>query len=202
MKGFFVLFMISLVACHSTRNISNFSWEAHQLTYDKVKVTISGSRTGTNVIKGYISMVKDSVICFKFYGPLSYPLFSGVYSSVFQLKDDYNNVRYGNAAEFIFQKFGFSIDRTSLEFLLEGKVEEFANRIKMLNTHNLKTEINNNTILFHIFETNGLLQFDFKFRKAMLSEIYVAYKDKLTQWTTDIDFLSVSNLSKTCNFRF
>jgi hypothetical protein len=202
MKGFLVLFMISLAACHSTRNISNFSWAARQLTYDKVKVTISGSRTRTNVIKGYISLVKDSVICFKFYGPLSLPLFSGVYSSAFQLKDDYNNVRYGNAADFIFQKFGFSIDRASLEFLLEGKVEEFANRIKMLNAHNLTTEINNNTILFHIFETNGLLQFDFKFRKAMLSEISVAYKDKLTQWTTDIDFLSVSNLSKTCNFRF
>lgn len=200
---FIVLFFVS---CSSSKVAPNFSMLERTITFDKTKISINSKSFGSITLKGYISLIKDSLLCFKFYGPLAYDVLSGVYSDTFKVMDNFNKIKYSTFDTHIFQLSGIVINRNVLEFLMLGKVLEVKREILKLNSNNIQIELNNGPYkrLLMISNTvdHKLYQIQCNLKNQIPASVVIYYKDDLTSWSAEIQNIYITNLTKKCNFGF
>ena len=206
MRKLLVFFLIIFVSCQATKNLSNFSLNNKYLTFDKVRLHFDSNTIGEISLKGYISIVRDSLICFKFFGPFSYEVVSGLYSSNFSFFDNYNHRSFPDILMLIFQKSGIILDRNVLEFMLTSDLSAFISELEKLNQVNLRVERiekkSLNEILIFNDVRNSLLKIQFMMKNSFLDKLSIIYKEDVDHWRVDLNVLEVTNNPKNCNFKF
>jgi hypothetical protein len=202
MKKWFLIGLI-LVSCKSTKFAVNFSLLNKPITYEKTKIAIASKTFGNITLSGYISIIQDSILCFKFYGPFSMDVVSGVYSDRFKVRDNYNKILYTDFDQHIYSISGLFINKKIIESLLLGKVSDLQKEILKVNSENFT--INNSggrTIILSNTSGDKIYRIEYTLKNQLPSSVLISYKDTFTSWSANIQNFYISNLTKKCNFGF
>lgn len=206
MGKWIIVLCITFSACSGTKNISTFSPNDKHIDFEKTKIKLNSKTFGNITLKGYIYLVKDSLICFKFYGPFSYEVISGLYIDTFKIFDHFNKVKYANVENTIFSQAGVTINRQTLQFLLLGNVGEMKTELLKLNKSIFRIESNISSkkceLLIFIDSEQKFLKFKFLLVNQIPKSVLISYKDPLTNWSANIQNVNITNHSKKCNFGF
>lgn len=198
--NFFLFFSFFFVGCKGPAKLVNFSFNDKYVTFDKVKVSLD-----KNIgLRGYVTIVRDSFICFKFYGPLGYGIVGGRLASTFQIIDYFNNKNIDDAISQISGKSGVVINRKVIEDILLFNTDSLKETLLQLNPRDLSMEVlerskGKRVVIKHAI-TKGEFILDYLWKTNLPKEIKIRYADLSDQWSVQIDIISVSNLSKKCNF--
>jgi hypothetical protein len=202
MRRWFLIGLI-LVSCKSTKFATNFSFDEKPVTYEKVKIAIKSQSFGNITLNGYISIIKDSLICFKFYGPFSIDVVSGVYTENFKVWDNYNKILYPDFDQHLQQISGLMINRKMLEYLLLGRVSDLQDEVLNVNSENYTISSNvGRTLVLSNAAGEKVYRIAFTIKNQIPSSILISYKDTSTSWSANIQNIYISNLTKKCNFGF
>ena len=193
-------------SCVASHNLESVSFNQPYLTYKQVKVKLSTKAFGDVTLKGFISMTHDSSFCFKFYGPLSMEVVSGLFDDEFRIMDHVNNIAHKNALEELQKKTGIVLNRRIFEFLLVGKLGEVKNELETLNGSLLKFQLNDdksvNELVIQNIARACKLSIECKYSGIIPQKIWIAYNDPSDKWSLRLEVISANNDRKRCNFDF
>jgi len=89
-KKLFILTLI-LCACSGINKLPEVSLNEKFVTLDKVKVIVNSQNYGKITLKGNVSIIRDSLLCFSLNGPVWFKALSGKLENHFALKDYFND---------------------------------------------------------------------------------------------------------------
>ena len=203
MGRWIIFFCFFFYSCAGVKTSFNFSSIDKHITFEKINVKFKSQPFGNIHLKGYIILCKDSLICFKFFGPLSMEVFSGVYLDTFKVYDRYNDVVYKNAESKIFSQTDIAINRQVIEFMLLGKIELLTQELMRINSPGMKfkQEIKDNKLKCITVDDLGKhFSIKFSLKSDIPGSIYLAFKDTYNEWECSIENISITNRIKKCNF--
>ena len=121
----FFLFVIFFAACSSLKVAESVSVNNKYFTIEKVKVKVKTTMNQSITLNGYISIVHDSSICFKFYGPLGMKAISGLFTpDACKIHDYFNKIYYDNIITLLTEKTGIIVNAAFFESILYGNLEK------------------------------------------------------------------------------
>jgi hypothetical protein len=204
-KKLFILTLI-LCACSGINKLPEVSLNEKFVTLDKVKVIVNSQNYGKITLKGNVSIIRDSLLCFSLNGPVGFKALSGKLENHFALKDYFNDKLYNDIFEELQRKSGLVMNRNCFEYLLLGEVDNLHALMLNLNHEgiNIKIEKSGRKQIFILAKDklNIEYRFEFSFKRKVLHELGIFYKDSKESWQVYIDIISVSNRQKKCNFVF
>ena len=150
------------------------------VAFDKVKITYSDENNSFS-LKGKISVIKDSVVLFKFYGPMGIEVLSGKMDSALVLKSKYADSMPINLIEKIQKDFGVIINRKMMEYLLSFNYNEFYQQLKENVKSNLDVSMSaqnksRQKILLIDNDTNSSYMITFIKKERFPLQILIDYK--------------------------
>jgi hypothetical protein len=174
--------------------------EPDYLNYDKIKVAINFNNESFK-LKGYINLIKDSDLCFRFWGFMGYDVCKGHFSDSFYLDDLINNKSYNNYKPNIENSIGLIIDKKVLISMLYGNIQSFSKFFVDLNSGILSiSEITNNSVTFYNSVSKGKIYINYKFKSGVLKNIYLKSDLNGNKLVLNFDIIEISNFRKLCNF--
>ena len=184
--------------------IPEVSLNSKYVVLDKVKMKISSANYGNIVLKGYISIVHDSVLCFNLNGPLGLKVLSGKFSEQFIVKDYYNDRLYTDVLKEMILKSGITFNKICLENIILSRVDSLSSQLKRLNANivEVKAEeyVKKRTLTIVNPVKNNSFKFDFILKRKLPHEINIFYQGYNENWEVKIEVISISNQEKKCNF--
>jgi hypothetical protein len=198
----FGLFLL-LNSCVSSKLVEKASVDAEYISFTKVKVKVKSSKLGNLTCKGYIYLRKDTSLCFKFFGPLSYELINGEFKHEFKIYDCYNKRLYGNVLELLKKRDGIIINLKVVENLLLANSLGFTKELLSLNepymeldTMGKKGEV--------VIKINKSVKYQIRtVRRSLFPKtIVIECKDEFDNYSIYLEFLAISNERKKCTFNF
>jgi len=200
-----ILSLFLIASCASPRMVQEISLNNQSLSFTKVRLKINSNDYNGIVLKGYIYSLKDSSICFKFYGPLSIELLRGTVSRDFKVYDNFNKRLYNDVFGLIKQKSGFEINLSILQALLIADLEECKSRLLKINRDMLKIDSVNckqDELLINGLVSNDNYSIKFIKKHLLPSKIEIKYTGISERYTIVIELFAISNERKSCNFQF
>ncbi|MDP4207482.1 MAG: hypothetical protein Q8928_01580 [Bacteroidota bacterium] len=208
MPKFTVIFLLTILFLSSCAIKTNYIFSANDkyVTYDKVKIKVNSQKLGKVTLKGYISIVKDSSICFKFWGPLGIEVVSGRLDQRFVLKDHFNDIFHADALQELIDKTGIVFTKRCVENILLAKIDSLKTDLTTLNNNVITLNDNqrwmNRMLSVENIPRKNLMQFSFNIKSQLLNKVSVIYSDENDHWSVEIQVLNISGQQKRCNFDF
>lgn len=174
------------------------------LNYSKVKLKIVSSSFGNYTLKGFINFIKDTSVCFKFYGPLSIEAVEGRLERNLDVKDVYNDRMYSNLLTTIMERDGIRITLRDVQNLFYGNVSFFLDSIQVSNSRSLRIMKDSNLAKFTLVCLNNKAKYAFivKKNKTLVKDLVIDYFDGSDFITIDFKVLASNNERRKCNVRF
>jgi len=195
-------FLILTVSCGHLRQIEKQCINGSSIYFSKVKVTFNSNENRLLTLRGYISILKDSLICFKFFGPLSYEVLSGyIDKNQYRIFDSYNKKLY-SSYDSTFSQFNMvRFNEGLFESFILGKRSDFVDYSYSLN----KGTIIDTTRLFNnelsISDGSNRLKIKWSRNSFRVTSIDLKYSGG-GSYFIKIDLIAVSRERKDCKFRF
>jgi hypothetical protein len=208
MSKFIVIFLLTILLLSSCAIKPNYNFSVNDkyLTYDKVKIKVNSQKLGKVTLKGYISIVKDSSICFKFWGPLGIEVVSGRLDQRFVLKDHFNDVFHEDALQELIDKTGIVFTKRCIENILLANIDSLKMNLATLNNNVITLNDNqrwtNRMLTIENIPRKNSMQFSFNLKSQLLNKVSVIYRDEIDHWSVEIQVLNISGQQKRCNFDF
>jgi hypothetical protein len=205
MRRFYLfVFTIFLISCVGGRFTETASFKDSHLSFSKVKLKMSSSSLGSINMKGYIYFVKDSLLCFKFFGPFSFELFSGRFDKVFTVYDAYNKRRYDDILNQILTKEGIAINLRVLQDLFSANQDSLQRTLQLLNKGRLEFETGRKVNQMIIKNSSKHVEYQITWKKKhnLPTRLFILYRDSIETSSLDFEFVSISNDERKCNFEF
>ena len=197
MKGYFFLLLLFLVGCAVNRFPLKEVCLNDKVFFDKVRVNYSDKVSSVS-LKGKIAVYKDSLVLFKFYGPLGLEVFSGQFDSVLNIKSKYSDYLPPIDLNQFYLSKGIHITRRAIEYLLLYRSDELFKELK--GNSDSKFEISKsvvkstkNVILLRDRQTNSDFRIILESGKRIPMTIVIDCKDTISFFRVSIDLLSVHN---------
>jgi hypothetical protein len=201
-----IILLLLFSSCVASRNFENVSLNGRYLTYKQVKLKLSTKTFGNVTLKGYISLTLDSSFCFRFYGPFSLEVVSGLFDSEFKVVDHVNNVKHDDALKQLQAKTGIVLNRRVFESLLEGKLGEVKQELENLNGSVLKYRLDDNKpskeLVIQSVARASQFILQCKYSGSIPRLIWIEYNDAIEKWSVQLDVINAGNDRKRCNFDF
>lgn len=205
MKRLLILFLACtfIVSCKTTQRVlspPDFTY----LNFSKVKLKVGSSSFGSYSLKGFINFIKDTSVCFKFYGPLSIEALEGRFDKTLDIKDVYNDRIFTDLLATIYEKDGIRIGLKDVQNLFFGNVSGFLDSIMNSNLHSLSIEKESNLSRFTLVSKGSKATYTFKIKKRQLyiDELVIDYTNGRDLMTIDFKVLAFNNERRKCNVRF
>ncbi len=202
----FTILSFLMYSCAAIHKVPEVSLSGKYVSLDKVKVRINSGNLGNIALKGYISVVHDSLLCFSFNGPLGFKILSGRFGEQFVVKDYYNDRLYNDILKELILKSGIIFNKACIENVILSKADSLSFQLKKLNGNVIEvrtSEIGRERTLTILNPVkSNLFKFEFLLKKKMPREINIHYKGYDEDWEVKIEVISLSNLEKKCNFGF
>jgi hypothetical protein len=202
----FIIFGFLMYSCGALNKVPEVSLNGKYVSLDKVKVRISSGNFGNIALKGYISVVHDSLLCFNFNGPLGFKVLSGKFGEQFVVKDYYNDRLYNDVLKELILKSGIIFNKACIENVILSQVDSLSLQLKKLNASAIEVKTEDlgkkSTLTLLNPVKSNLFKFEFFLKKKMPREINIFYKGSNDEWEVKIEVISLSNLKKKCNFGF
>lgn len=115
MKKYILLFL--LVSCSSSRLSIGTIFLESTIIYDKVKLSYSDNFNKV-ILRGKVTISKDSLIKFKFFGPLGVEAVSGKFVTILELQSQFTDSLSEKISSKLYDTFGFQLERKMVENLL------------------------------------------------------------------------------------
>ncbi len=115
--------MVLLCGCAASKIATTTVFSGSKFTFDKVKFTYSDSSTEVT-LKGRITVFRDSLVQFKFYGPVGVEVLSGKFDTALVLKSNYLSDNNIHLIETIKHDIGVDINGKFVELLLSFKTDQ------------------------------------------------------------------------------
>ncbi len=200
-----IILSILLVSCINLHKIPSISLSNKYVTYNKVKVKIESKSFDNIILRGYINIIQDSVLCFGFWGPLGYKVLSGDYGERFRLIDYHNKRDNSGVLTEIYNKSGLYFNRVCIENLLLARVDSLILSLNELNKGVIKLEkrLNKKCQILTIIkgDRKSCYKLEFFYKKAIPKIIKISYNDLQDQWVAQIEIISISNDKKACDLK-
>ena len=187
-----------------TAKIQSSSQDFTYLNYSKVKLKIVSSSFGNYTLKGFINFIKDTSVCFKFYGPLSIEAVEGRLERNLDVKDVYNDRMYSNLLKTIMERDGIRITLRDVQNLFYGNVSFFLDSIQVSNSRSLRIIKDSNLANFTFVCLNNKAKYAFKVKKikTLVKDLVIDYSNGTDFITIDFKVLASNNERRKCNVRF
>ena len=175
-----IFLFLFLVSCSVGKIAVSEMLSGSIVAFDKVKITYSDENNSFS-LKGKISVIKDSVVLFKFYGPMGIEVLSGKMDSALVLKSKYADSMPINLIEKIQKDFGVIINRKMMEYLLSFNYNEFYQQLKENVKSNLDVSMSaqnksRQKILLIDNDTNSSYMITFIKKERFPLQILIDYK--------------------------
>jgi len=203
-RSIIILNIFLLASCAGPRLVRKVSLNDQSISFTKVKLKIT-SNDYSIALKGYIYSLKDSSICFKFFGPLSIELMRGIVRSDFKVYDSFNKRLYSDVFNLIKQKYGFELNLSILQSLLISDLQECKSLLQKINSNKLKIDTLNckrDELLIKSLINKDYYSIKFIKKQLLPSKIEIKYNGQNDRYNIVIQLISISNERKTCNFQF
>jgi hypothetical protein len=203
-KIYFVVCFILLISCRSSQKVINFSLSNKYVSLNKVKVKIGLKAFESLTLRGNISIVEDSLICFGFWGPLGLKVISGHYDDKFRIVDHYNGNDFPDVISKLSNTSGIVFNRKIVEEILRAELDSLSVSLTELNKemlqigYELKGSKKNFSIVNKIRKSE--LNLEYSFKQSLLKSIKLSYKDSFESWNVIIEIIDITNEKKKCNF--
>lgn len=181
-------------SCIGIRKNVDISLKSNYISFDKVKLKIINNSIGFKSV-GHIYLIKDSLISFKFWGPLGFELVKGEYNNNLNFYSYFDKKDYTNFDKKIFSTYHFKINRNSVEYLLLGDKLQFISEINKLNKDNSNIEINQSSNLILIKDTseNTKITIRFQMKYNYPKHIDILLEDNNGKMNIGIEISSINN---------
>ncbi len=175
-----IFLFIFLVSCTVGKIAVSEELSGSTVAFDRVKISYTDENNSVS-LKGKITVFKDSVVLFKFFGPIGVEVLSGKIDSVLVIKSKYADNIQNNLIDRIQKDFGVRINRKMMEYLVLFKYTEFFQELKNNVKSNLKVTMsvqNNSRHIISIIEndTNSSYVITFVKKNKFPLQILVDYK--------------------------
>jgi len=201
----YILFGLCLLlsSCVGSKFVEKASMDAEYISFTKVRAKVKSSKLGNLSCKGYIYLRRDTSLCFKFFGPLSYELLNGEFKHEFKIYDCYNKRLYDDVLELLKKKEGIIVNLKVVEDLLLANSKEFTKELLSLNEPYLQLDTIRKKGEVIIMVDNCVKYKVTIVKRGLLPKtIVIENKDEFDNYTIYLEFLSISNERKKCNFNF
>jgi len=179
LKRYFFIFLF--FSCSSARVPLDKVLLSPTIFFDKLKVFYSNDLVSGS-FKGKINVYKDSLVSFKFYGPLGIEVLSGRFDTTLILSGKFSDSIQVNFISKIQHVFGVRMNRNMIEYLFTFKYDNLFREIKSNVESNI--EISNKVlhhgryiIVMKDFNANSTSMITFVKDKFPL-QIILEFKDK------------------------
>jgi hypothetical protein len=205
MTKWIAVFGVCLISCSPTRELKKVSFDSKYINYAKVKAKVNTNSYGNIRLKGHIYLVKDSLLYFKFYGPLSVEALSGVYQENFFVNDLYHNIKYTDVTKDIYIRTGIIFDRQVLQNLLVGDLILMKARLLQINDGYLRFDLGGSSRkpFLSIISDKGMGQLRISMTKSktmLLSKIFLECTKCIENWSLTFEFVEISNEKRKLKF--
>jgi hypothetical protein len=202
----FIIFIFLMYSCSVMHKIPEVSLNGKYVTFDKVKARISSVNYGNITLKGYISIVRDSLLCFNFNGPLGIKGLSGKFCEQFIVKDYYNDRLYSDVLKELILKSGVIFNKVCIENIIFSRLDSLSLQLKKLNGNVIEVNVEElkkrPSLTISNLVKNNSIKFEFFLKRKIPREINIFYNDNKENWEIKIEVISISNQEKKCNFGF
>lgn len=197
----FVLVFVT-TACATVKVKEPVSLASAYITYSKVKAKVRLPQGNEYSCKGYIAITRDSLICFRFFGPLSYEVVNGRIDRDFKVYDCINKRLFDNGFDLVKEKIGLSMNRLAWEDLLLTNFSGLKERLLQLNTLNLQIDSTTKQKRLMIDDNRFQCKITASLSGQLPKKIVIESKDNVGKYTIELDFLLISNDKRKCNFTY
>ena len=176
-----IFLLIFLVSCSVGKIAVSEVLSGSTIAFDRVKISYTDENNSVS-LKGKISVFKDSVVLFKFFGPMGIEVLSGKIDSVLVFKSKYADNFQINLIDKIQKDFGVRINRKMMEYLLSFNYNGFFQELKNNVKSNLDVTMsaqNNSRHIISLIENdiNSSYVITFVKKDKFPLQILVDYKD-------------------------
>lgn len=207
MRRFLILMMFLpiLNSCCLTQHSKSLDITSSYFSFTKVKLKIKSTSFGSIELRGFIRSVKDTVFCFKFFGPLSMEVLRGRIDTSFIAYDSYHKQLYENLFEVCANEYHLNLNLELIQNLLFGRIynfeQEFARSNPEWSFFNFDTSPKGS--FKYINSTKGLeFSVNCSSTKGIPKELALIFKSDYGITTFKFTFISVTNEKTGCNFKF
>ena len=190
-RGLIYLSVCFLIGCVIINPKFN-TMEGRHIQLDKVKMSISGFGV-IGEAKGYVHVVRDSSIHFKFWGPLGIEFAEGTFDHSFIVHSFITNTDYSNLLAYVENLLGLKVDRRCVENLLLGESNLFLENVRALNAGMNSQRIksfSSGFVIFHPFKDNSM-EVHYSYRSRFPYKISLVFKQGSSNMNIHITYLSV-----------
>jgi len=174
-KYFILVFTILLfVTCTSTK-ISTFQ---NRVILDKVSLKVDLNGEGYKA-KGNISIFFDSIINFRFYGPLGFEVLKGSYYNSLNYVNTLEKRSYFEIENTILIKYNLRISRRAFEYFLLGNISNLKTEMAKLNPISAGLTMNFDKQSFSVYNNisrKSIVVF-YKLDRAMPKIVFITLTD-------------------------
>lgn len=200
---FVIVSLILASGCAGVKVNNNVFFNSSYIYYSKVKAKItlpSGNKYST---KGNIFLSRDTLICFRFFGPLSYEVVNGKIDTECKVYDCINQQLYDNGFKLIEEKVGLVMNREVVEDLLMAKFNELRTVLLSLNKISISIDSSGKQKELVIDDTRGRhCEITASIAGLIPKKIVIRTGDNAGESVIELDFLLISNDKRKCNFNY
>lgn len=199
----FIICVLFATACASVKVATTVQLNNRHILFNKVKVKIRLPQGNKYTCNGYISMVKDSLICFRFFGPLSYELVSGKIDQDLEVYDAINKQLYEDGFSLIRSKIGLNMSRGTLQALFLADFSTLKQELSLINPLKIQYDSTAKSKTLIIEDGNSThTRITASLVGQIPRRIVIESKDLTGMYTIELDFLLISNDKRKCNFNY
>jgi hypothetical protein len=193
----FILLLLS--SCVQSSKFTNVNLECKYLTFTKVKLRIE-DEIHNITLRGYISVVHDSLICFEMWGPLGYKVLDGQFNDQFIVKDYYNNMYRSDVLSSLINESGVIFNRSCIEDLIYFKIDSVKEKLERYNKGiiTIEKKINGTKISLSLLNKakRDMLKLILNQKKNDQKEIEIKYYGLNKKWLIKMQIISITNEKK------
>lgn len=203
MKAILIIFVFIFYCFGCSTSHAIFSSYSDFNNYDKVKLHASFNNQELD-LKGFLFLDKrDSVFCFKFWGPLGIEAFKGSFHKSLTVFDLYNNQEYSDIENYFSNKFHFKLSSQFYFSLFCFDETTLRNAILNSNPNFIcKAEFLGSDSRFYFYDRIMNTQFDVFISKKHNIPQELKFHCVIGDQIADLNFkvVSVTNVKRNCTF--
>jgi hypothetical protein len=199
-RFFIICLFILLFSCSKTKLLVS-SNSSPYLNYDKVKFTLTLNQS-RNSFKGSVYILKDTSVCYRFWGPLGFELGYGSINKDFSFYDAVHNTSYKDLKSKMETITGLVMDKQILLYLLTGSVSSLSTEILKLNKEIISIkEINDHYLELHHNVSHSDIYFKYKFKGGYPVSILLKTNGNGNIFELKLEIIEISHDKKICRFK-
>lgn len=189
---FLTILYFFLTGCVSVKRLDVITNPRHIL-FDKVRLGFKHQSLRVKA-RGFIKMDADSLVSFKFWGPLGLELVKGDYANSLTVFNYIENSENEHLETKVFKEFGLVINRKCIEYFLVGDSFNLLDELKKLNQYSSQLQFSqqNNDIKIKNLNSADFIEIQYKMKRSIPFEIDLILNDKEDMTVIKMEYISIN----------